>query len=427
MANNKKKPQGQKDVTEVLYKKKAKKKSWLAVLVGSLFATVPTAIVTVSVAVLLVLTMTFGATLGTVLIVKNSTSVVRLGTVSMNEGVAAYFVSRFKATYITSVQKEGFTMAGDYEDFWQSEYKDGQTHGERFEQEAKDYLKQLIVAARIFDSKSGLNKADKQIIKKAYEDVLEYQANGDEKTFNEMGKRYGFTYKDFKKAVTLLYKATQAYGILYQSTSDLTEEEKDAYLSEYTCARLLFIRTETKLVTNTVTGAVEEIALSDGEKEERAKVIAELRAAINAYNEGTDGQINEEMYEIYLSKYSEGDTSIDPYGYYFHPNAECTEEFREEFADVVDKAYEMRVGDYAEVKVSIGYCFIYKSPVISGIYDVPALERWFSDFLADVSVSSYSIMISESASAVKEGPRFSRIDFVSTPMNVELKIVGFGE
>ena len=423
MASNKKKPQNQKDVTDVLYKKKEKKKTRLS----ALFATKPLAITTVAVAVLLVLTVIFGATFGTILIVRSATAVVSYGTVTMNRGVASYFVSRFKATYITSVQKEGFSMAGDYEEFWQSEYSPGLTHGERFEREAIDYLKQLVVASRLFDVKSGLSKEDKAIIKRAYEDVLEYQANGDVDTFNEMGKKYGFTYKDFKKAVTLLYKATQAYGVLYQSTDDLSDDEKNAYLSEYTCANLLFIRTETKLVTNTVTGAVEEITLTEAEKERRLQAISELRAAINAYYNGSDGQINAETFALYLKNYGEGDATIDPYGYYFHPNAECTEEFREEFADVVDKAYEMQVGDYAEVKVSVGYCFIYKSPVVSGVYDVTALERWFSDFLADVSTYSYSKLISESAAVVKEGPKLSDINFVAMPMNVELKVVGFGD
>ena len=178
MAKKIKKPQENDRLASVLYKKKEKKKG----LFSSLFSTVPLAIVTVTVAVVLILAIGFGATFGTIAIVKSATAVVRYGSITMDEGVANYFVSRFKATYITSVQKEGFSMAGDYEDFWNSEYSAGLTHGERFEMEAKDYLKQLIVAARVFDSKASLTKEDKEIIKKTYTDVLEYQAGGDKKT-----------------------------------------------------------------------------------------------------------------------------------------------------------------------------------------------------------------------------------------------------
>lgn len=417
--NREKKPTNKKNG-----KKAPNKKTGIAVL----FSTAPLAIVTISVAVLLVLAIGFGAAVGTVMIVKNATAVISYGTETMDKGVAAYFISRFKATYITSVQREGNSFAGDYDEFWQSEYEPGLTHGERFEDEAKDYLKQILVAARLYDASASLTREDKEIIKKTYTEVLEYQANGDKKKFNEMGAKYGFDYGDFKKAVKMLYKATQAYGVLYGNNGGiLTDEEKDAYINEYTRVRLLFIRTEDKLVTNKDTGEVTVEPLSAEEKIARQQTISELRAAIEALHQGTDGQMNEDVFAAYQKEKGEGDGALDSYGYYFHPNAECTAEFRDEFPEIVDKAYEMKVGDFAEVKVSIGYCYIYRCPVISGAYVIDELERWFSDFFTDASVFSYSEMITENAGAVKEKRKLSKIDFVGTPMNVEIKVVGFGE
>ena len=423
MATNKKKPEIKRDVTSVLYKKKEKKKNSLS----RLFENKPLAIVVVSIAVLLVLAITFGATFGTVFVVRRATSVVNYGTITMNKGVANYFVSRLKATYIDKANDTN-SLAGDYKEFWESECEPGVTHGERFEKEAEAYLKQLIVAARLYDAKTSLTKEDREIIKKTYEDVLVYQAGGDKEAFNKIGEIYGFDYNDFKKAVTLLYKATQAYGIWYQSTDDLTDEDKRNGLNEYTRVRLLFIRTETKLVTNHETGEVSEINLSEQEKEQRKKIISEIRAAISAYYQGGDGQMNEETFSIYQKDHGEGDSALDEYGYYFHPNAECTKEFMEEFSDVVNAAYGMQVGDYKEVAVSFGTCFVYRCPVVLGAYDVPALERWFSDFLGYVSKTySYPRVLNESSELVNEGPKFSEMKFLAIPMNTELKVVGFGD
>ena len=376
---------------------------------------------------MLVLAIGFGATFGTILIVKQATAVVSYGTVTISKGTASYLISRFKATYIDKANDTN-SLAGDYEGFWQSEFEPGVTHGVRFELEAAEYLKQLVVAARMFDAKTSLTSEDRRIIKQTYTDVLVHHANGDINFFNEIGSQYGFNYNDFKNAVTLLYKATQAYGVWYQSTSDLPDEDKTAALQEYTRVRLLFIRTETKLVTNTETGKQEEIALSEAEKEQRTQTISELRKAIEAYYAGADGQINEEFFDAYQSTYGEGDKTLDDYGYYLHSEAECTKEFRTKFGSVVDAAFEMQVGDYREVDVEIGTCFIYKCPVLMGAYDVPALDRWFSDFLAYVSQTySYPRILSEVSAAVKEGPKFSEMNFVALPMNVELKVMGFGD
>ena len=71
---------------------------------------------------------------------------------------------------------------------------------------------------------------------------------------------------------------------------------------------------------------------------------------------------------------------------------------------------------------------MYRCPVLSGAYDVPALERWFSDFLGYVSKTySYPRVLNESSELVNEGPKFSEMKFLAIPMNTELKVVGFGD
>ena len=71
-------------------------------------------------------------------------------------------------------------------------------------------------------------------------------------------------------------------------------------------------------------------------------------------------------------------------GYYFNPSAAATAEFTSVFPEIVEKSYEMGMGDYVMVECSIGVCFIYRYAVEMGSYS-DTQNPFFSDFYLDAA------------------------------------------
>ena len=267
----------------------------------------------------LALVLIFGMVLGSIAIVKNAGAVVSYEGVTMDKEVASFFLSRFKVEYLSSLLSGGYELADDTEEFWASEYSEGVTHGERYEQMAEKYLKEIVVSTYLFDRYASLDSSDKEKIRKTAQEILTYHADGDETIFNSSVQKYGFSYDSFLDAVEMLYKSNRAFTVIYGTDGSRIATDTVAcedYLQEYSHVKLLFIRTESKLTTD-VSGAQEIVPLDEEEKAERQRRLAELRAAMDAYKNDADGQMTPESFEYFLGKYGEGDSSMDSIGYYF--------------------------------------------------------------------------------------------------------------
>lgn len=384
------------------------------------------------IAAFLSLALVLGATLGIITIVKRAGSVVSYNGITMNKSVASFFISRFKVEYISALRASGVN-ATDTAEFWASKDDAGESYGDKFGALAEQYLKEVVATAYLFDRYSKLTKEDKEKIKQTCRDVLEYQADGDEDTFNKKASVYGFDYDSFYDAVELLYKSTNSYAAIYGADGtgvygDSASCEK--YLSEYSHVQLIFIRTEKK-VTKDSEGNTVLVDLTAEEKASRIELIDTLTNAIDAIKTDSDGQMTSAMFEIYLDgKYNDGDTSMNSTGYYFNENAETTVEFAEAFPEVVSAALEMKNGEFRRVSTNLidednligmeGVCFIYKYAPATGAYKSASLERWFSDFYSDASeylfVESVAALISDAETTDK----LNELDFVAIPKNTEL-------
>ena len=384
------------------------------------------------IAVFLSLALAFGATLGIITAVKAAGSVVSYEGITMSKPVASFFVSRFKVEYLSALRATGVNAA-DTEAFWTSKDDTGATYGEKFNSLAVQYLKEIVSTAYLFDRYSGLKKEDKEVIKKTCNDVLDYQANGDESIFNDMAAKYGFDYDSFCEAVELLYKSSSSYSVIYGADgtgiyNDSASCEK--YLAEYSHVQLIFIRTEQKLTTD-YEGKEVLVDLTAPEKAERMELIDTLSAAIDAITNDTDGQMTPAMFEIYLDgKYNDGDTSMNSTGYYFHEDAETTMEFSEAFPEVVKAALEMKNGEFRRVTTSLvdednligmeGVCFIYKYAPTEGAYKTSSLETWFSDFYAHASEHLFVESVATLIADAKTTDKLAELDIVAIPKNTEL-------
>ena len=384
------------------------------------------------IAVFLMLALVLGGTLGIITSVKNAKSVVSYEGITMNKQVASFFISRFKVEYISALRSSGVN-ASDTEAFWASRDDTGATYGSKFTTLAVQYLKEIVATAYLFDRYSGLKKEDKEIIRNTCRDVLEYQAAGNEDTFNGMAAAYGFDYDSFCDAVELLYKSSSSFSAIYGADGtgiygDNASCEK--YLAEYSHVQLIFVRTEQKLVKDDEGKSV-AVDLTDAEKAEKQALIDTLTKAINAISTGADGQMTPAMFEIYLDgKYNDGDTSMNPTGYYLHEDAETTREFSEAFPEVVKAALEMKNGEFRKVSTTLvdddnligmaGVCFIYKYAPASGAYKTPSLETWFSDFYSDASEHIFVESVASLISDAETTERLAEIDILAVPKNTAL-------
>ena len=354
----------------------------------------------ISAAVFLALALLFGAVLGTVVAVRESRAVVSYRGATVTEEELCFFVSAIKPSYIAALKAEGYTEAADMASFWVQKYDGEMSHGDRFIAFVKDYLAEIAVCEYLFDKYSSLDAYDRERIDTAVTETLDFKANGDISEFNRLAEEYGFDYDSFKSAARILYKAQMAYSRIYGSGGEsliYATDECEKYLAEYDHVKLLFIRTETKFLTDAYGERVPDasgndtlVPLTDEERAERAALIAEIRAAVDGYKTGADVQMSSESFDIYLAEHGEGDKTMNACGYYFHKDSAYTKEFSEEFSEIVKLASEMEIGDFDEVKTSVGVCFVYKYKPTAGAYIQKATEVFFGDFFANGSVSLFA-------------------------------------
>ena len=157
--------------------------------------------------------------------------------------------------------------------------------------------------------------------------------------------------------------------------------------------------------------------LTEAEKAERAALISEIRYYISAAQNGGDVQMSDTMFANYQKDHDEGDTDMHSDGYYFHKNSSYTQEFSEEFKNIVDKAYEMELDSYTEVNVGFGVCFIYKSAPTSGAYASTLAADCFVDFYSDAASYFFEKNIVEIGEAVTFTEKINSINIVTLPYN----------
>ena len=413
MQNNKNKKQDQKKKNGV------KKKNLFLVIFISVFVS----------AVLIL-----GVTLGTVAIVKDANSVVSFRGTRMDKKVAVYFTSVFKKDFKGALAG---TVSGveDSPGFWNSTSETGEKYIDILTAGAEEYLKRIAVLNYLYDRYATLSSKEKEMIDNAVLGTLN-NYGGSVSDFNEAASVYGFDYDAYKSAVEMIYKAvtieTLICGVggakLKTSNDESVLALKNKLLSEYSHVKLLYISTERTFVLDENGNRVSEGGeykvkdLNPSERAERLGEIEKIREAISAI--GTDGaQMGPDMFDYYMnSELYAGMLETRDHGYYFLKGSAYTEAFYSDNAAIVDKAFDMKVGEFAEVSMESGVCFIYKMPTSATDLSVSALEAYFTDFYEALSVRFINEQVSlfmPEAKIKKE--LFGEIDLILLPYNSEIE------
>ena len=381
------------------------------------------------------LAVVLGATLGIISAIKNRNAIISYGGVTMNEEVASYFATRYKTSFMSKIQG-----SEDSPGFWNSKDESGKTYGELLTIECEDYLRQIVIANYLFDRYSKLSRDEKNYIEETAEYTLDAFFDGNKDKFNEAASVYGFSYSSYCDAVKMYYKAKSAMSVVCGTDGENLKgntEVEEEYLSEYSCVRLLFIRTETTFYLDASgnrvqmgDGSYDIRKLTDAEKAERASVINDIRAYISAI--GTDDpQMTPDLFDYYMnSKYYDGDLNTKESGYYFHADSQFSVVFADQFPDVVNAALELAVNGFGEAKFTesdsdgntfdTGVCFIYKvAPDVSDLSS-KVYTDFFVDFHSDLSRVFFNDQLVALSKNVKVKDAFYDINLKVLPYNSEI-------
>ena len=384
-------------------------------------------ILTIFVCIFLSFVLVFGSAFGIFLMVEEANTVVKIGSVKMDEGVVRVLASHYKLLHIQGLLRAGYSDAGDDAAFWASLHENGKTHGEIYLESLGDYIAGIAAGCDLFSDIAKLSDDDRAVIDSKVNAFINYYKSKEK--FNELAAPFGFDFEDFRRAMELCYISELAFSTIYglggSSLKAATEEAVSQcaeYLATYSRVRLIFISND-KISEKNDQGEFVERDLTDGELAEREKWAESLREAMAAAESGGDGAITEQMFEIYLKK-SDGDPDMHEMGYYFSETGDQTVKFAEYYPEVVKKSFEMEIGEYAEVDCRIGKCFIYKCEPEAKAYQNED-NLFLSDFYADAAVYLYTKAVEALATDVTFKEEYGEIDLLSIPVNDKLFVTSW--
>ena len=347
--------------------------------------------------------LVFGVVFGTIALVTELTAVVSYNGVTLTEGVASYLASTFKASYKATDDKS-------------------------LEEATERYIRAIVTAASLYDRHAQLSAEDNEWIETNVKEVLDYKAGNDKAAFNEAASEMGFTYDDFVTATKLIYKASRAKAVIYGAEGTKLAYQSNVYLCEdylatYAHVKIIFIRTEDKFAVDEngerlpgEDGNDMLLELGEEEKAERLADIAEIEALMAAANAGTGEQMSLMTFDSYYKKYNDDPANSED-GYYFSPNSSFTAEYYEEYPNLIEKIFSMKIGEWGTSTDGTTVCAIYRYGPIPYDYLNSAMEPFFTDFYADSADYLFSESLDTLSREVNVKDGYYAIDIASIKKN----------
>lgn len=407
-------------------------------------------VVIIVISAILAAAIVFGIVLGIITLVRNASYVMKLDRVGIDKGVAAFLISIYKHDYIETLLSDGVD-ASDSSTFWAKKRYTG-TEGDLFNYEATEHLKRIVAANVLFDEYATLTDDDIYKINFAVQEVLNFQAGGNKKAFNELTSSMGFDYKDFKRGTEMLYKFRLVYTTVFgESGSKMQTNFADYcetfYEMNYIRAKILVIRTqdtykfdENGEMIKGEDGKYETRTLDEAEKRERAEYIQDLDKCVQLLRTNPDNTIALNDFNNLLNtvaeKYKENVTSAVKNGYYLAEDSDYTTKLG--LDGIIDEAFGLEVGEIytyesgvaaaEETDSSTGFaykCYVYKMEKDDKAYQDSSLEHFFLDFNYLASVSLYSEMVKEYAKEVEVKDKWDALNPVAIPRNYNYRVKSF--
>lgn len=363
------------------------------------------------------LAIVFGSVFGIIIMINEANALVKLDGVTMEEGVVRCFGAYYKSLHLAGLKRAGISEAEDSVSFWESEYAEGVTHGELYESSFKNYLAGIVASNRLFLDLSSFTSEDEEYLDTRLDSFISYYGSKD--AFNEEAAALGFDYEDFAEAMKLSLRASLAMKTVYgyqgenlkaQSAESVAQCKE--YLATYSRVKMVLLCNE-KITYTDGDGEEVEHYLTEEEKAEREALAEEMREAIANKAAGLDGAVTETMFDYVMEK-SDTDPLMMESGYYFNMSAEQTANFYYVHPALVDAAIDMEVGEYREISISVGTCFLYKCENESRAYKNEE-NPFFSDFYSDAATYLFQNSVEILASEATFSDKYYELDPLAIP------------
>ncbi|MBE6669398.1 MAG: hypothetical protein E7601_04245 [Ruminococcaceae bacterium] len=323
---------------------------------------------------------------------KFGTPIMKLGDVTISENMLEFWLSRYKAYFVQ------YYMDGkDNASFWEETVPGStKTWNETFTEFIVDNAKTYLAALYLFDELGlSISKAVQDEIDEEIEELLEGQADGNKKQFNEILSQYGVNMDILAELYLIEKKIEFLQQYLYgdNGIEKISESVKTKYYEDnYARMKHIFLYTGKR-----------PIVKENGEYEYDDQGYVKYRTMTAAEDKEVEDRANTyfkaltpsdpkdaEDFDDLLLYYGEDIAARDEYpnGFYFTESSTY-------FKEVIKALFEMEVGEYRMVKSDSGIHIIKKLALEDKGYAIPANTDFFTDFENNLISKTFNARLEE--------------------------------
>lgn len=299
---------------------------------------------------------------------KRERAVMRYETYTVSAAYYTYWLSRFKANFLTY-----YSDVEDSDAYYDSVIgENGETAEEVMTSLSDGRIMEYLIAEYLFDQ-SGLTvpEATAESLDALLDSVVAGAAAGDRKAFDELAASFGIGYDDLREIYRIEAKSERFRSYYKTNFLSVTDADRDAYFEEnYARTVHIYISTEYRLnIDENGTLIYDEngdytVPYTAAEKTAQRQKAAELY-----------GKLTAENFDALREEYNEDPAvSAYPNGYYLSANTEGFD------SDVIAAALSMQEGEVRRVEASHGVFFLKKLPKEEKAYEDPANADFFDNF-----------------------------------------------
>ncbi len=309
--------------------------------------------------------------------------------VAVSERMYGYWLSHYKYVFLHT-----YEGAEDTDDFWNSELSDGRRAEEVLSELADENIKRYVAGAWLFDYTGlRLTAEQKKEVRTGIDDICEMSFDGDEDAFDMYLSSLGIDKDVLYDAYIMDLKVNTLREYLYGVSGiiDVPDSDRMAYLKEkYVRIEHIYINDEYKWATDEngdyVTGEDGKTVKLELTEEEAAEEKAKADAVRDGIKEGKDFR---DLWELYT------EDRLYPDGYYLLPDTPFIKE-------VVDAAFDLEIGETAELHTEYGTHFIKRYEMDGTPWDDEGSKDFFEDFEDDMRAYLFTVMLGETVEKIEE-------------------------
>lgn len=319
---------------------------------------------------------------------KYGVPIMTLGDVSVSENMFEFWLSRYKAYFV-----EYYMGGQDDPSFWNETVQDSdQTWNEMFTGFIIDNAKTYTAALYLYDQLGlSLSKEVEKSIDEEIQELIDGQADGNKKKFNEELAKYGVNKDILRELYIIEKKIEHLQDYLYGANGieKISTSVKNSYYEDnYVRFKHIFMYTGRKPVVN-----------DKGEYEYDDEGYVKYRTMTSEEDKKV-AETADMLYEGLTKDLEDFDELLDYYcediaAKYEYPNGFYFTQSSNYFDEVLTAVFEMEEEEIRVVKSSSGIHIIKKLPLEKNGYAITANTDFFTDFESNLISKTFNARLED--------------------------------